>query len=205
MGYFSARLFTWLQDAEFYCALHDQAVGLLPPGAGRVWLDVGCGPGLVPRLAAAAGYDALGMDADEQMIRAARRIALRSGSSARFLRCRLAALDGAVAPADVVSASSFLAVVDDAPQALAQLWRAVRPGGQLLIIEPLPGMTLARANRLIRGGVIGAKGAYGLRLWATVRQGVVRDHSALLQAGPVQFVPLLDGMVGAWLMRKEDV
>lgn len=206
MGYFSARLFTWLQDAEFYRGLHSQAVGLLPPGAGRVWLDVGCGPGLVTRLAADKGYDAIGVDADEQMIHAARRLALRRDSSARFVQQPLAAIDTSVVSAEVVSASSFLAVVDDAPQALTQLWQAVRPGGQLLIIEPLPGMTLVQANRLIRHGAIGGKGVNGLRLWASVRQGAIRDHGALLQAGyagRVQFVPLLDGMVGAWFIRKE--
>lgn len=204
MGVLSARLFTWLQDAEFYRDLHRQAVGLLPPGAGRVWLDVGCGPGLVTRLAAAAGYDAIGVDADEQMIRAARRLARRSDSSARFIQRRLADLDVSVAPVDVVSASSFLAVVDDVPQALTQLWQAVRPGGQLLIIEPLPGMRLARANTLIRQGVIRGKGVNGLRLWAAARQGTIRDHRALLHAGCAQFVPLLDNMVGVWLLRKED-
>jgi SAM-dependent methyltransferase len=204
MGYFSARLFTWLQDAEFYRALHRQAVDLLPLGAGRVWLDVGCGPGLVTRLAAAKGYDAIGVDADEQMIRVAHRIARRCDSSARFVQQQLAALDTSVVPAEVVSASSFLAVVDDVPLALSQLWRAVRPGGQLLIIEPLPGMTLARANRLIRHGAISGKGVNGLRLWAAVRQGAIRDHCALLHTGCAQFVPLLDEMVGVWLLRKED-
>lgn len=206
MGYFSARLFTWLQDAEFYRGLHRQAVGLLPPGAGQVWLDVGCGPGLVTRLAAAAGYDAIGVDADEQMIHVARRLARRNNSSARFVQQQLAVLDASVGLAQVVSASSFLAVVDDVPQAMAQLWQAVRPGGQLLIIEPLPGMTLTQANRLIRRGAISGKGVNGLRLWAAVRQGEIRDHSALLyagHAGRVQFTPLLGGMVGAWLIRKE--
>ncbi len=208
MGYFSARLFTWLQDAEFYRALHHRAVTLLPPGPGRVWLDVGCGPGLVTRLAAAAGYDAIGVDADAQMIRAARRLAQRFDSPVRFLQQRFGDPDASVASAEVVSASSFLAVVDDVPQALTQLWQAVRPGGQLLIIEPLPGMTLARANRVIRRGTVRGKGIHGLRLWAAVRQGSIRDHNALLQtmhAGRVQFVPLLDDMLGAWLIRKEGI
>lgn len=208
MGYFSARLFTWLQDAEFYRALHQRAVTLLPPGAGQVWLDVGCGPGLVTRLAASAGYDTIGVDADAHMVRAARQLAQRYDSPARFLQQRFGAPHASVALADVVSASSFLAVVDDVPQVLTQLWQAVRPDGYLLIIEALPGMTLARANRTIRRGMIRGKGLHGLRLWAAVRQGNIRDHSALLQtlhAGHVQFAPLLDDMLGAWLISKQDV
>lgn len=208
MGYFSARLFTWLQDAEFYRALHQRAVTLLPPGAGQIWLDVGCGPGLVTRLAGLAGYDAIGVDADVHMIRAARQLAQRVDSPVRFLQQRFGGPDTSVALAHVVSASSFLAVVDDAPQVLTKLWQAVRPGGHLLIIEPLPGMTLARANRAIRRGTVRGKGRHGLRLWAAVRQGNIRDHSALLQtlhAGYVQFAPLLDDMLGAWLIRKQGI
>ena len=204
MGAYSARLFTWLQDAEFYRDLHRQALGLLPPGAGQAWLDVGCGPGLMPRLAAAAGYDAMGVDADGQMVRAARRIGLQCDSSARFEQQRLVDLGDSGTTAHVVSASSFLAVVDDVPRALTQLWSAVRPGGHLLLIEPLPGMRLTRANMLIRRGAIHGKGVNGLRLWAAVRQGTIRDHSAWLPAGRVQHVSLLDAMVGVWLLRKED-
>ena len=57
-------LFTWLQGADFYRELHREAVEALPRGSGETWLDVGTGPGLVARLAAANGYRATGIDAD---------------------------------------------------------------------------------------------------------------------------------------------
>lgn len=59
----SAPLFTWLQAAPFYERLHADAVAEVPPAApGARWIDVGCGPGLVARLAADRGHDALGLD-----------------------------------------------------------------------------------------------------------------------------------------------
>ena len=45
MSYFSARLFSWVQDAAFYRQLHREAVELLPRGSGQPWLDAGCAPG----------------------------------------------------------------------------------------------------------------------------------------------------------------
>ena len=52
MSMAAAALFAWVQSAPGYRRVHDDAVGLLGPGDGRAWLDAGCGPGLVTRLAA---------------------------------------------------------------------------------------------------------------------------------------------------------
>lgn len=84
MSAFSAALFSRLQAAEFYSALHQQAVELLPRGEGRTWLDVGCGPGLVARCAAAHGYRARGVDTDPAMVRRATANARRMGAATQF-------------------------------------------------------------------------------------------------------------------------
>lgn len=47
-----AVLFTWLQGAEFYRELHKRAVDNLPSGEGKTWIEAGCRPGIVSRLAA---------------------------------------------------------------------------------------------------------------------------------------------------------
>jgi ubiquinone/menaquinone biosynthesis C-methylase UbiE len=85
-------LFSWLQGADFYRDLHRQAVACLPHGAGSQWIDMGCGPGLVARLAAARGYAATGVDSSAGMVRAARLLARWQGSAARFQCGDLAAL-----------------------------------------------------------------------------------------------------------------
>ena len=164
-----ATLFTWLQGAEFYRSLHQQAVALVPQGEGKTWLDVGCGPGLVARQAAVKGYNVTGVDADAHMVRAARRLACWQGSSATFRQGDLASLAGQ--QADVVSAASLLAVLDDQLAGVTVLWRSVRPGGYLLLIEPTEVMSPANADRLIRAGGLPRKRLRGLKLWAAAREG----------------------------------
>ncbi|HEY8708423.1 MAG TPA: methyltransferase domain-containing protein, partial [Burkholderiaceae bacterium] len=78
MGALSARFFGYVQDADFYRDLHREAVALLPPGAGKTWFDMGCGPGLVARLAHDRGYDAVGFDLDPHMVGLARRRSARA-------------------------------------------------------------------------------------------------------------------------------
>lgn len=79
-----SRLFTRVQNADFYRRYLLDALRLLPAGQGRTFLDVGCGPGVRTRLAAAHGYLATGLDIDASMITAGRRIARREGSAALF-------------------------------------------------------------------------------------------------------------------------
>ncbi|MEO8609465.1 MAG: class I SAM-dependent methyltransferase [Chloroflexota bacterium] len=196
------RLFSWMQEAEFYYDLHAQAVSLLPKALGRQqWIDVGCGPGLITRLAAARGYQALGIDVNPQMIAAAEQIAQHEKSSATF---RLGNFeDIPYESASVISAASLLAVLPDPMAGLLLLWRSVRPGGSLLIIEPTAEMTVEHAHHLIQNG-IPAKRKYGLYLWASARQGRAVDSSlySRLQSSKLDYIPLLHGLVGAWVLHK---
>lgn len=194
MGWLAARLFTRLQAAAFYRHLHETAVEALPPGDGRPWIDVGCGPGLIPRLAAARGYTAVGIDRDPSMVAAAGR-QTRPGCS--FLTGGLDSLEPGTAA--VVSASSLLAVLPDPRAGLARLWDAVSPGGTLLIIEASPAMTLAHAR------AYNARHAHPsllLLLWAFMRQNRTVDRRLLDHLHPMS-LPLLGGMVGAHVCRKD--
>lgn len=195
------KLFTWLQGAEFYKNLHHEAVAKLPAGEGKKWIDVGCGPGLLTRLAATKGYDAVGIDRDPSMTREAEKIAWNKNSSARFEVGDVFNLPPQ--SADVVSASSLLATLNDKISGFRALFGAVKPGGTLLVIEPTERMTPHAVDTLIRDGLQG-KRISGLRLWARARQGRAVDPEILnvSGAGEVIFTPLLLGLVGAWLIRK---
>ena len=197
-----ATLFVWLQGAGFYRDLHQQAVELLPQGEGKTWLDIGCGPGLVTRLAAARGYVATGLDTSGQMICAAKRLARWHQSTASFKQCGLDALAGQ--QADVISAASLLAVLDDKPAGAAALWKSVRPGGHLLLIEPTTAMNPANAKRLIERGGLPRKRLRGLTLWAAAREGraVAPAIFAPVDIAQTQQLELLEGLVGAWVYRK---
>ena len=198
----AVNLFTWIQGADFYHDLHKKAVETLPKGGGKVWLDVGCGPGLVARLAAARGYSATGIDISPHMIHAARRIAKQEKSQASF---RVGDISGlSVNTADVVSAASLLAILENKQSGLRRLWKCVRPGGALLIVEPTNKMTVHNAEKVIENGLSG-KRTEGLRMWATARQGRAVDTEIYggVRADSVRFVPLLHCLVGAWLIRKK--
>lgn len=201
MGYASARLFTWLQGSDFYTNLHLEAIAGLPSGGGRKWVDVGCGPGLLTRLAGAKGYDALGIDMDPFMIRTAMKIARVENSSAVFEVGDVFQIPPQ--SADVLSASSLLATLDDKVGGFQALLAAVKPGGSLLIVEPTDRMTLQAVGGLIENG-IGGRRINGLRLWARARQGNAIDPEifAVTEAKEVAFTPLLGGLVGAWLFER---
>lgn len=200
----AAALFTWLQGADFYHDLHKEAVDLLPIGAGKTWMDIGCGPGLVSRLAANRGYQVIGVDSDPQMIQSAKWIANRQGLSIDFKTGDVFSLP--TESADVVSAASLLAVLRDKAGGLNSLWKCVRPGGTLLIIEPTSRMTIDNANQLIKNG-LPRKRIHGLRLWAAARQDNAINPAIfeILGVENVKFTPLLYGLVGAWVIPKKTM
>ena len=202
MGHFGAKIFVWLQGVEFYKSLHAEAIEKLPAGEGKKWVDVGCGPGLLARLAAKKGYDALGIDADSSMIWNAKRIARTENSSARFKTGDVFRIPPE--SADIVSASSLLATLEDKVGGFQALFGAVKPGGSLLIIEPTDRMTPQAVKFFIRSGVHG-KRIRGLRLWARVRQGRAVNSKIFEtpEAGQITFTPLLGGLVGAWIIQKK--
>ncbi len=197
----STLLFTWLQGADFYFDLHKQAVDSLPTGNGETWLDIGSGPGLVARLAAERGYRALGIDTDPQMVAAAKRIARRNHSPAEFQTGDFTSLPAE--SAQVVSAASLLAVLPNREAGLRSLWHLLCPSGFLLIVEPTHQMTSENASRAIQNG-LPKKRIAGLRMWANARQGNIVDPAVYetLGAESIRFVPLLHGLVGAWVIQK---
>ena len=106
--------------------------------------------------------------------------------------------------ADVVSASSLLAVVDDKVGGFQALLKGVNLGGLLLIVEPTDQMTTRAVDVLIGDGLHGRR-INGLRMWAHARQGNAIDSEIFRASGVrlLTFTPLLGGLVGAWLFRRE--
>lgn len=198
----ASMLFTWLQGADFYHDLHQQAIEALPVGHGETWLDIGCGPGLVARLAARQGYRVTGVDSDPRMIVAAKRIAQHENSAVDFRSGSLSTL--AADSADLISAASLLAVLPDREAGLRSLWRILRLGGTLLIVEPTDQMTVENARRAIQNG-LPRKRILGLHMWAAARQGNIVNPAiyAALDAESIRFVPLLQNLAGAWIIEKK--
>ena len=200
-------LFERLQAAPFYVDLHRDAVALAgPPTADATWIDVGGGPGLVGRLAARAGYRHVRItDASAGMVAAARRAAVGEGLQVELRQATLAEVAALFPPADVVSAASLLAVLDDPAAGLKTLWASVASGGRLLIVEPTPTMTPDGVHE-IAGSLPDWESRTLLKTWARARSG--RSVAAVVDAFRGQDelgrtrLPLLGGAVAAWCLER---
>ena len=92
---------------------------------GRVLLDVGTGPGTVAAAAAARGWDAAGVDAEESMLATARRL----HPGLRFGLGTLPRLGIEDDTADAVTANFVLNHVPDARASAGELARVAKPDG----------------------------------------------------------------------------
>ncbi len=199
MSSIAARFFRHLQAAPFYQGLHQDAVALLGPGQGRTWHDWGCGPGLVAHLAAAQGYQALGLDQSAAMVQAAP----RANSHARFQVADLNHVQG-LERADVVSAASLLYVHPNPQQALRQLLAQTKPQGHILIIETSPAMTLKNAWHYWRSAPQ-QKHAHLLLLWAAMRNGRHANIRKLVpEQYPITYHGILQNLIGAWIIHNSE-
>jgi hypothetical protein len=106
--------------------------------------------------------------------------------------------------AGIVSAASLLAILEDKHRGLGALWKCVRPGGAMLIIEPTKKMTVDAAEKIMKKGFSGRE-ARVLRTWTFARRDKAVDPRMYneLGASSAHFKPLLHGLVGCWLIRKK--
>lgn len=108
----------------------------VPRRPGRA-LDVGCGTGRVTFRLAALGYTVDAVDIELRVIEAARRIAAQRGATCTFRVADFA--EPAAAPAevyDLVVCSEVLEHIEDYRPLIANMHRALRPGGRLIISVP---------------------------------------------------------------------
>ena len=137
----------------------------LPPGRA---LDAACGTGRVSARLASAGHDVLGVDATPEMLALAR----EKVPGAEFVQGRLEELPVQDAAFDLVVCCLALDHCADVAPAIAELGRAARPGGRVVISDIHPTMIH-----------LGGQAAYvdEHREWAFVR-GHAHLHSEYLRA-----------------------
>lgn len=108
-----------------------RAMELLPPGPGRA-LDLGTGAGHGAVALVQAGYEVDAVDAAPQMVATAVTTAEEAGADVRFLVGEAEHLPFDDETFDVVAALGLLPWVD-APAALAEIARVLRPGGRAVV------------------------------------------------------------------------
>lgn len=135
-------------DAQCGAMLADLAgiFMMLPPPPARV-LDLGCGSGWTSVFFARRGYDVVGQDIAPDMIALAERN--REQANAAGLRFLVADYE-ALQFRDEFDAAVFYDALHhavDPAAALAGAWRALKPGGILVTVEPGTGHAASEAAR----------------------------------------------------------
>jgi len=101
-------------------------------------LDLGCGPGVsaLAMLQAKPDLRVYGLDISAPMLSEAKRYSLHAGVAFPLLRADALHLPVAPQSVDVVTGHSFLYLLPDRNQGLAETYRVLRPGGVLALLEP---------------------------------------------------------------------
>ena len=131
-----------------------------PPSGLRI-LDAGCGDAVLAVALAQRGAAVTGVDADPRMLAAGRARALASDVTVDRFQGDIRALPFADGGFDVVLVATVLCFVDDAPRAVEEMARVLRPGGRLVIGE-LGRWSLWAAKRRVSGWL-------GSRAWRSAR------------------------------------
>ncbi len=113
----------------------------IKPQAGWTALDVGCGPGLMPALLDRAGCRAIGIDLAPEMFRPAPLHPQVALANALYLPFPDASFD-------LVTASNLLFLLPQPEQALREMTRLLRPGGQVVTLNPTEELTVSAARSI---------------------------------------------------------
>ena len=116
---------SYARNARFVAELGQGVVDLLAPQPGERILDLGCGDGYLTAQLAAVGCDVLGVDASAAQVEAARRLGVR----AEVVNALDLAYD---AEFDAVFSNATLHWVKDPDRAIANVFRALKPGGRFV-------------------------------------------------------------------------
>ena len=103
-------------------------------------LDIGCGMGLFVEVAAQRGWAASGIDLNEHAVAWAREHVSEQVSAGT-----LADLDAPDGTFDCITMFDVIEHVADPRAELAAVWRALRPGGLLVVLTPDAGALVSRA------------------------------------------------------------
>ncbi len=146
-GFFHRWAWLYALWRERFFADHTEAIAELMrvrccPEDQPLFVELGCGPGFYSAELAKMfpEWRMIGVDRSVPLLeRARRRTAVSKLTNCSFLLGNAMQLGCVPEQADFVLASRLLLILPDRPGALANMYAALKPGGALLIAEPLKG------------------------------------------------------------------
>ena len=179
-------------------AMREESVRLAGIERGATVLDVGCGTGsLTLRAKTLAGSEGqvYGIDAAPEMIATARRKAQAAGAQVNFQVGVIEALEFADGTFDRVLSSLMMHHLPDElkGRALAEIYRVLKPGGQLLIVDfDASAARHGLAGLHHRAAQAGQDGPAGLKQLVQ-RAGFANVEGGHLHSAPIAFVRATHG------------
>lgn len=141
-AYFAKVAQSWDQLRQLHVPEEAVEAAILEAVGGRVvdfLLDLGTGTGRMLELLAPHYRRAIGIDSSREMIAVARaKLAAAAIGHAQVRLGDIADLDASVGQADIIVIHQVLHYFDDPGRLLAQARRALKPGGEMLIVDFAP-------------------------------------------------------------------
>lgn len=128
----------------FFQTLHRRFVRKIELPPGSEWLDVGCGTGAVSRRLARKGARVVGIDYSQGMLSAARSLS-RGIEDLDFIRGTVDSLPFEDRRFDGVATAFSFHHFPDAENALREMCRVLRPGGEVFVCDATRNGMLSRA------------------------------------------------------------
>lgn len=194
-------LFSYLQTQEFYKNIHQYALELLdnkPTKHNNKWADIGCGMGIMGKIASENSYNVSAYDLDKYMVFWAQYLNKKN----KKLHFELKDVMNVIESFNVVSATSLLSVVTEKELVLTKLVSLLKDDqSTLILIEPTKEMSLKNVWKQC----MNLKSLYYYKMlfiWAKVREGKAVDINMFAKYKNISHFYILEGMVRITLIKK---
>lgn len=138
------------------------------PGQGKLLVDLGCGWGRWCFSAGRAGYSAIGVDVHLDGLQAGDRVSAQLAQAAAFVCSEINTLPFRAGEVDVVFSYSVLQHIERSKVALAlrEVWRILKPGGQIFIQLPNKFGPVSLLQQIKRGFREARSDSFEMRYWS---------------------------------------
>jgi len=173
----AAELFRRLNRLDWYRQALDQWIESLHLQPEASVLEIGCATGELSERLAASGLRVTAVDSSERMLAAA---LSDSTGEVRFLPGSITSLPFPDNSFDAVISASVINVIDDKQQAIKEMFRVCKPGGQVSFFVPADEFDRMQLEALVNKLGISDFSEAGLRTWHRVARKLSVGESELL-------------------------